>query len=77
MENTFNFGQFVRECYLRSNPSVDLDKVSAKNPIKCSDHKLLVCEYEKILAKFGVENQTKEMEACNMWMLMSGPSLVN
>lgn len=72
-----NFQDFVRECYLRSTPSIDLNDVSADNPIDCRAHKLNTEEYNRILEDFEVKPQTDEMLACNMWMLQSGPSLVN
>ena len=34
------FNDFVRECYLQSVPSVDIDKITADNPINCCKHKL-------------------------------------
>lgn len=79
----FDFNGFVRECYLRSNPSVDLDKVTADNPVKCSAHKLSVSEYEKILYEMGVTDASGKATdpdsnvlcACNIWMLQSGPTL--
>ena len=79
----FNFGAFVRECYLRSTPSVDLDKVTNDNPVKCSDHRLSMEEYDHILTEFGVTNEKGEaidpnsnlLIGCSMWMLQSGPQL--
>ncbi len=71
-----DFNNFVRECYLRSNPSVDLNDVTSENPVKCGEHKLLVSEYEKILAEFNKDNDHNVTVACNMWMLQSGPQLV-
>ena len=73
----FNFKNFVRECYLRSVPSVDLDNVTAENPVNCSDHKLLCSEYDKILAEFVPEGNDNLIFGCNMWMVQSGPQLVN
>lgn len=64
---------FVRECYLRSVPSVDLE--TTKEEVNCREHKLLVSEYEKILEKFC--ETIDEKFQCNMWCLCSGPNLVN
>ena len=72
-----DFGKFIRECYLRSEPSVDLDNVSTDNPVNCSDHKLLLSEYEKILDEFGVKEDKEVLLGCNMWMLQSGPQLID
>ena len=77
----FNGHDFVRECYLRSEPSVDLDTVTSDNPINCSKHKLSVPEYEKILQEFGLTDEQgntidqDRVVGCNMWMLNSGPNL--
>ncbi len=71
------FGNFVRECYLRSVPSVDLDALKTNEKIKCSDYKLTVSEYENILDEFDVKENSDEALACNMFMLQSGPQLVD
>ena len=77
----FSWHDFVRECYLRSTPSVNLDEVTSDNPIDCCKHKLSEPEYEKILQEFGITNEQGEtldhdrLVDCNMWMLGSGPSL--
>lgn len=70
-----NFSAFVRECYLRSTPSVDLNNVTSDNPIDCCKHTLSVSEYEKILSEFDVQPNTDTYCACNMWLLQSGPNL--
>ena len=71
------FGKFVRECYLRSVPSVDLDKLAKDEKVNCSDHKLTVSEYEAILKDFDVKEDSNEIMACNMFMLQSGPQLID
>lgn len=70
-----NAKAFIREVYLRSVPSVDLDKVDGQ--IEPGDHKLKMSEYDRILEEFGVENGTDLMLSCNMFMLNQGPQLVN
>lgn len=65
---------FARECYLRSVPSVDLDNVTKEKPVNCSDHKLKESEYDKILDEFNVT--AEQRTGLNMWLLMSGPSLI-
>ena len=50
----FDFGGFVRECYLRSEPSVDLNNVTSGNPVNCSKHRLSTDEYKRILVEYGV-----------------------
>jgi len=71
----------MRECYLRSEPSVDLDEVTSEHPIDCCAHKLSTIEYDNILREFGVIDEHGEaidherLGACNMWELGMGPSL--
>lgn len=77
----FNGHDFMRECYLRSTPSVDLDEVTSDNPIDSCAHKLSTDEYNKILTEFGITDEHgntidhDRLVACNMWVLDSGPSL--
>lgn len=58
---------FARECYLASEPSVDINEAS-------------IDKYEELLqqcieAYAGKKSESKVREACNMWCLMSGPKL--
>lgn len=77
----FDFGGFIRECYLRSEPSVDLNNVTSENPIKCSDHRLSVENYHAICVDYGLEDKDSNtldhdrLCMCNIWMLQSGPQL--
>ena len=79
----FDFNGFIRECYLRSEPSVDLNEVTSDNPIDCCKHRLAETEYEKILQEYGVTDERGNaiehdwLCGCNMWMLQSGPQLYN
>lgn len=69
----FDVNGFIRECYLSSEPSVDLCEVT--ETVNCWEHKLAVTEYDRICREFGV---TGDLEtACNMWMLREGPQLVD
>lgn len=63
---------FVREVYLRSTPSVDLELVTEK--VDCCKHTILMSVYDELLAEY-CEN-ADERTAANMFMLMSGPQLV-
>lgn len=65
---------FVREVYLRSMPSIDLQTVEGM--INPSDHKLKMSEYDKILEEYGVKQGTDEYVACGFFMLNQGPQLV-
>ena len=63
---------FVREVYLRSTPSVDLELVTEK--VDCCKHTIPMSVYDELLAEY-CETQ-EERTAANMFMLMSGPQLV-
>lgn len=63
---------FVREVYLRSIPSVDLNLVTEK--VDCCKHTIPMSVYDQLLNEF-CENDEERMSA-NMFMLMSGPQLV-
>lgn len=63
---------FVREVYLRSVPSVDLELIEGK--VDCTKHTIKMSVYDEILQEF-CENRDERMSA-NMFMLMSGPQLV-
>ena len=65
---------FVREVYLRSTPSVDLELVTENEKVDCCQHTILMSVYEELLAEY-CENDEERMQA-NMFMLMSGPQLV-
>lgn len=75
------FNDFVRECYLQSEPSVDINEVTEDNPIDCCKHKLRRGIYEKLMDKLtealrGKHKPSVPRSACNMWCLSSGPQLV-
>jgi hypothetical protein len=63
---------FIREVYLRSTPSVDLDLVTEQ--VDCCKHTIPMSVYNELLAEY-CENKEERMSA-NMFMLMSGPQLV-
>ena len=62
----------VREVYLRSTPSVDLELVTEK--VDCCKHTIPMSVYDELLAEY-CETQ-EERTAANMFMLMSGPQIV-
>lgn len=64
---------FVREVYLRSVPSVDLETVVGQ--VDCCKHTLKMSVYDEIVEEF-CESEGDKVSA-NMFMLMSGPQLVN
>ena len=66
------FDCFVREVYLRSTPSVDLEIVEEE--VDCAKHTIPMSVYNKLLEEF-CENDDERMSA-NMFMLMSGPQLI-
>ena len=63
---------FVREVYLRSTPSVDLEIVEEK--VDCTKHTIPMSVYDELLEEF-CENADERL-AANMFMLASGPQLV-
>lgn len=63
---------FIREVYLRSNPSVDLELVTEQ--VDCCKHTILMSVYDQLRDEY-CENDEERM-AANMFMLMSGPQLV-
>ena len=63
----------MRECYLRSLPSVDLNDVTEQ--IDCCDYHLSCDEYKKICDEYGLNDNKELLASCNMWVLRSGPSL--
>jgi hypothetical protein len=81
----FNGHAFMREVYLRSNPSVDIEKVTAEHSIDCTKHKLPMSVYKTILREFGIFDENNKtvlhkeslLVGCNMWMLNKGPQLVD
>ena len=65
---------FVREIYLRSTPSVDLDLVTEENSVDCTKHTIPMSVYDQLLDEYC---ETKEERTqANMFMLLSGPQLV-
>jgi hypothetical protein len=70
----FNAREFIRQMYLRSEPSVDL--ATFEGQVDCTKHKLKISECDKIYEEFGVEDGTDLAMECNMWLLGSGPQLV-
>ena len=63
---------FIREVYLRSTPSVDLDLVTEQ--VDCTKHTIPMSVYDELLAEY-CETKEERMSA-NMFMLMSGPQLI-
>lgn len=67
-----NAKEFVRECYLSSVPSIDIEATT--EIIDCTKHTLLTSVWEQILAKYAkTEN---EKVSASMWCVCSGPHLV-
>lgn len=66
---------FIREVYLRSNPSVDLDLIPEGETVDCCQHTILMSVYDAILDEFCGENKDERF-SCNMFMLQSGPQLI-
>ena len=65
--------EFIREVYLTATPSIDIE--ATNETIDCCNHKIKMSDYERILAEFS-EGITDRVMWGNMWMLCSGPQLV-
>ena len=65
---------FIREVYLRSVPSVDLDLIAEGEQVDCTKHTIKMSVYDALLEEF-CENKDERF-ACNMFMVQSGPQLV-
>ena len=63
---------FVREVYLRAIPSVDLELVTEQ--VDCCQYTIKMSVYDQLLDEY-CESKDERMQA-NMFMLMSGPQLV-
>ena len=65
---------FIREIYLRSTPSVDLDLVPDGEKVDCCAHTIPISVYDALLIEYCENDEDKF--AANMFMLRSGPQLV-
>lgn len=77
-----NFTDFVVECYLQSEPSVDLRTVKKGDKVDCRKYKLRMEIYDRLVKELAEvlkdEHDFQEVNmACGMWCLDSGPQLVN
>lgn len=71
-----DFNDFVRECYLRSVPSIDLNDVPDGEQIAPWDHKLDYGEYCALVEEYS-EGDAGTKCGLNLWCLNSGPTIVN
>ena len=65
---------FVRELYLRATPSVDLDLLAEGEKVDCTKHTMSCSDYDALLKEY-CENEDERF-AANMFMLNSGPQLI-
>lgn len=76
----FNGSAFMREVYLRSTPSVDLDKV--EGTINPNNYTITESVLYALMRKYGVlDNENRVLNAdwnlgVNMWLLNKGPCVV-
>ena len=63
---------FVREIYLRSTPSVDLELIEGQ--VDCCKHTIPMSVYDQLCEEY-CENEDEKF-AANMFMLQSGPQLI-
>ena len=62
---------FVREVFLRSTPSIDVDKVEEQ--IDCTKHSIKSCESEKILEEYCETEEDRK--SAYGFIVFSGPQL--
>lgn len=67
---------FIRELYLRSEPSVDIDLVPEGEQVDCSKHTLKRSVYDKLLEEFCENSDDDRMQA-QLMLIMMGPQLVD
>ena len=65
---------FIREVYLRSEPSVDLNLVPEGERVDCCKHTIKMGVYDALVEEYCETEDDKF--AANMFMLMSGPQLI-
>lgn len=65
-------GDIIREIYLKAEPSVDLKTVTEQ--VDCCAHTIKMSVYDELLAEHC--ESADERMAVNMFMLQSGPQLV-
>lgn len=64
---------FARECYLRSEPPIDLDDVT--EPINSWDHKLQYSIFDELVKEFA-NGDNERRSASLMWCLNEGPTII-
>ena len=65
---------FVREVYLRSTPSVDLDLVPDGEQVDCTKHTIKMSVYDSILEEY--KEKEGDVIAAAFFMLGNGPQLI-
>ena len=76
----FNGSAFMREIYLRSTPSVDLDKVEGS--INPNNYTITESDLYALMRKYGVLDEGNRVLnadwnlGVNMWLLDKGPCVV-
>lgn len=68
--------EFVRECYLRSNPPIDLDEVPEGQQVAPWDHKLDFGVYCALVEEYS-EGDANVKGDMNLWCLNQGPTIIN
>lgn len=74
MANQFNISAFLRDLYLASTPSIDLNDVKEK--VRPGDYRIPISKAEEIERKHGAEPGTDLYIACGFLILNQGPQLV-
>lgn len=74
MEKTFEAIEFLRQLYLKAEPSIDI--FTSPGPIKPSDHRIKISDLKRIEDEFGVRKGTDLAVSVAMFILDRGPQLV-
>ena len=74
MEKQFNAGEFLRQLYLNSEPSIDLSVVDG--PIDPSRYRLKISELNRIEEEFDIQEGTDLAMGVAFLVLNKGPQLI-
>lgn len=70
----FDAKKFRRDVFLAAEPSID---INTANEVHCTKHTITIAKYEAILKEHEVYPGTSLYGECNMFLLFSGPTVVD
>lgn len=74
MEKQFDAGEFIRQLYLNSEPSIDLSAVEGQ--INPSHYRLKISELKRIEEEFDIQEGTDLAMGVAFLVLNKGPQLI-